>query len=180
MWALMSSQYDVYVTASDIPGDVLTHIHSLAEDNQKFERNAAVVKAMSKKDQERFEDCYLLALSLLFRPAGDVTKLSGKEIALFTQAGVLTDDACWHYFDAADMPEGCVRVGDIKYRDSNSREVILIASKVGRFRMAQQPLFRMAYGFGVLESAVSWQRYRVVVAEYASIVLAGHKGRKLR
>ncbi|CUG81474.1 Hypothetical protein, putative [Bodo saltans] len=46
--------------------------------------------------------------------------------------------------------------------------------------MAQQLLFRMSYGFGVFESAVSWQRYEVVISEYVSVLLSGLNGHKLR
>ncbi|CUG86315.1 Hypothetical protein, putative, partial [Bodo saltans] len=46
--------------------------------------------------------------------------------------------------------------------------------------MAQHLLFRMSYGLHVLETAASWQRYEVVVAEYVSALVCGLQGRPLR
>ncbi|CUI14993.1 unnamed protein product, partial [Bodo saltans] len=138
------------------------------------------LNAMSSKNQDGVEECYAIALEMLFRPATDGIALSHDQHALFSDAGVMTDRAYWHP-DDLPLPRGYVRLEGSVY-DCGQQMMVLIAPTEGRFRMsmAQQLLFRMAYGFGSLEPAISWQRYRVVVAEYAGIVLAGHKGRKLR
>lgn len=110
---------------------------------------------MAKKDHRGVEKCYALALALLFRPAGDGTTLRIEEHNLFTSAGVLTDDARWHC-NSKPLLDGFVRVQGHSYVDGK-QTMTLIAPEGSRFQMsmAQQLLFRMAYGFGVLESAVS-------------------------
>jgi hypothetical protein len=136
------------------------------------------LNSMSDKGAAEVESIYALALALLFRDPGDITPLTIQQHALIARQGVLTDCAVWQPLAAA-LPSNYVCVLEGKSEDAAPMR--LVAPKRGRFEMsmAQQLLFRMSYGFGVLEAAASLQRYEVVIAEYVSALLAAHKDRKL-
>jgi hypothetical protein len=144
------------------------------------------LNAMSDVDEDGVQDAYALALALTYRDPVDAVPLTAHEMGLFTRKGVLTDRAFWQL--AGDsVPAGCIKIASDTVAVTEDGvaancDLSLVSPKEGRFEMsmAQQRLFRMSYGFGVLETAASWQRPEVVTAEYVSVVLAAHKGRKLR
>ena len=149
-------------------------------------RDYRSLNGMSDVDEDGVKEAYALALALTVRDPVDTLQLTVQEMGLFTRKGVLTDCAFWQL--AGDsVPDGCMRIASDSVVVTENGvaancDLSLVCPRKGRFEMsmAQQLLFRMSYGFGVLETAVSWQRYEVVMAEYVSVMLAAHKGRKLR
>ncbi|CUG89765.1 Hypothetical protein, putative, partial [Bodo saltans] len=143
-----------------------------------------LLNGMKKLDQKYVAHFYKVALELLLRDVHDVTELTPDEISLLTSKGVLEDCSSWvehaylgqnSQFVAISGQQHDVMVNGLRVAR------VLAAPRTGRYKMsmAQQLLFRMSYGFHVLETAASWQRYEVQIAEHTTMLLSGFEGRPL-
>lgn len=79
----------------------------------------------------------------------------------------------WLLSNYLDFVEISGKKHESKDAKGNCVTEVLIAPRAGRYEMslAQQLLFRMIYGYHVLETAASWQRYEVVIAEHSTTLL---------
>ncbi|CUF63702.1 Hypothetical protein, putative [Bodo saltans] len=149
-------------------------------------RDYKLLGGMEALNKAAVARCYKVALELLLRDVHDTTKLTGEERAVLTSQGVLTDCSAWvplsFLEDNLDFVAITGHEHDVKDEHGKVVAKVLAAPRTGRYEMsmAQQLLFRMAYGYHVLETAVSWQRYEVMIAEQVTMLLSGLEGRPLR
>ncbi|CUF08752.1 Hypothetical protein, putative [Bodo saltans] len=145
-----------------------------------------LLSGMNELDKDDVARSYKIALELLLRDVHDVTDLTEDEVELLTSKGVLEDCSLWvKRSDLEKDPKFVAITGkEHKVKDEAGKppvKKVLAAPQTGRYKMsmAQQLLFRMCYGFHVLESAASWQRYEVQIAEHTTMLLSGLEGRPL-
>jgi hypothetical protein len=131
------------------------------------------LNGMSDYSFKEIVGIYRSALKAMYTPVKQHVRTEDVEL-LLAKVGVLTDGAFW-VAARTDKPPHCTLL------DTSEDGACLYAPSTGRYRMsmAQQLLFRMHYGFSVLEPSASWQRYEAAVAEYVATVTAALCGRPL-
>jgi hypothetical protein len=131
------------------------------------------LNGMSDYSFKEIVGIYRSALKVMYTPVKQHVKTEDVEL-LLAKGGVLTDGAFW-------VAARTVKPTHCTLLDTSEDGACLYAPSTGRYRMsmAQQLLFRMHYGFSVLEPSASWQRYEAAVAEYVATVTAALCGRPL-